>query len=184
MRVTFIKSDRRHYDVAIEREHGPRLVPRGAPGYDDHMPHDLSHYLVEEVFGLQLGVFGQLAAGGEGIFVPAAQDRSVRTRKAAHRLAVAGRADMGRSERLVYLCVSEWQRRAGRIAALPFGVDPDAVTVAELDRAVARLELESRRWRALPAGGSLVFEWPRRLTFNAAGSRLGRSENLAHVARR
>ncbi|CAM3313237.1 hypothetical protein OCAE111667_03235 [Occultella aeris] len=62
MRVTFTKVDGKRYLVAIERERGPALVPRHAPGYDDLMPHDLSHYLVEECFEIQLGVWGQLAA--------------------------------------------------------------------------------------------------------------------------
>ena len=68
MRVTFTRTDVRQYAVAIEREHGPRLVARSAPGYDDLMPHDVAHYVVEEVFGIRLGVFGQLAAGGAGVF--------------------------------------------------------------------------------------------------------------------
>jgi len=160
--------------VAIEREHGPRLVPRAAPGYDDLMPHDLAHYLVEEAFGIPLGVFGQLAAGGAGVFTPAAADRTARVRRSERRIAVAGRSDMGRSERLVHLCVSEWKRRSGLLAALPAGVDAGPVTAPELDRAVARLEQVSRRWRVLPVGGSLTLEWPRELAFDPAGSSLGR----------
>ena len=68
MRVTFTKVDTKRYAIAIVREHGPALVPRFAPGYDDLMPHDLAHYVVEEFFGIELGVWGQLAAGGGGIF--------------------------------------------------------------------------------------------------------------------
>ena len=121
MRVTFTRTGTRQYAVAIEREHGPRLVPRSAPGYDDLMPHDLAHYLVEETFGIRLGVFGQLAAGGAGVFTPASADRTVRVRRSEHRIAAAGRPDMGRSERLVYLCVSQWQRRTGLSTQRPVG---------------------------------------------------------------
>ena len=64
MRVVFTKVDAKRYSIAIEREHGPALVPRPAPGYDDLMPHDLAHYVVEEFFGIELGVSRQLAAGG------------------------------------------------------------------------------------------------------------------------
>ena len=40
-----------------------------APGYDDDIPHDLVHYVVEAVLGFGSGVFGRAAAGG-GTFVP------------------------------------------------------------------------------------------------------------------
>jgi hypothetical protein len=174
MRVTFTRDGGRRYSIAIERERGPELVPRPAPGYDDHLPHDLAHYLVEEQFGLALGVFGRLAAGGGGMYTPAPADRSERYARTARRLAAAGRHDMGRSETLVYLCVSEWQRRTGRRATLPDGVDTSAAGPAELDRAVRRLDEVSRRWHALPPGGSLTFTWPAAFTVDPGGSRRGR----------
>jgi len=51
MRVTFTKVEAKRYAIAIEREHGPPLAPRFAPGFDDLMPHDLAHYLVEDHTG-------------------------------------------------------------------------------------------------------------------------------------
>jgi hypothetical protein len=185
MQVTFTRAGQRRYSVAIVREHGPRLQPRLAPGYDDLMPHDLAHFVVEEQFGIALGVFGQLAAGGAGIFAPAPADRAGRTRRSAHRISLAGRDDMRRSEALAWLCVSEWQRRAGRRASLPSDADASAVPPADLDRAVRRLDEVSSRWQALAVGESLTLTWPERLTFNAAGSRRGRkSSNDRPGARR
>jgi hypothetical protein len=35
-----------------------------APGYDDLMPHDLQHFIVERTLGIRNGIFGQLAHGG------------------------------------------------------------------------------------------------------------------------
>jgi hypothetical protein len=186
MRVTFTQAGGRRYTVTIERDHGPRLVPRSAPGYDDHLPHDIAHYLIEETFGIELGVFGQLAAGGGGVFAPSPADRSGRTERTSRRIALAGRADMGRSERLVYRCVSEWEVRTGRRSRLAAGVDASMASAAEIERAVRRLDEVSARWRALPVGGSLTFEWPKRLVFDAAGSRRGRAterrnaSSLAH----
>ena len=56
MKVTFTKVDVKRYEITIVREHGPALLPRYGPGYDDLMPHDLAHYLVEESYGIELGV--------------------------------------------------------------------------------------------------------------------------------
>lgn len=45
-----------------------------APGYDDHIPHDLVHSVVEAELALQSGVFGRAARGG-GTFIAAPADR-------------------------------------------------------------------------------------------------------------
>ncbi len=164
MQVRFTRSGIRRYVVAIEREQGPPLVPRGGPGYDDHMPHDLAHYVVEEQLGLALGVFGQLAAGGGGMFVPAPADRTVGERRRVQRIAAEGRPDMIRSEAAVRVCMARWQARTGR-ASGPVAADHDGVvTPAEMERVVARIEELAARWHALPDGGSLVLEWPARFT--------------------
>ncbi len=150
--MTFTRRDTKHYTVTIERERGPRLVPRGGPGFDDHMPHDIAHYIVEEQLGIRLGVFGQFAEGGGGLFKPAPADFSEAYRKRVRRIASEGRADMRRSEAAVQLCVAAWQR-------VPTNVDPGIVTPAEREKVVRRFEEVSARWRALPPGGSLTFEW-------------------------
>ena len=172
MQVTFTKVDGKRYRVTIEREQGPALVPRFAPGYDDLMPHDVAHYVVEESYGIELGVWGQLAAGGGGIFAPAPEDNTLRHQRRAQRIGVVGRADMARSEQLVVLTVHTWERSIGRVkqATLPaLEVDP-----AQLAGAVRRMAVVAEQWRALPRGGSLTFTWPRGLTFDAATSHRGR----------
>lgn len=174
MKVTFTKTDGARYSVAITHENGPELVTRQAPGYDEYMPHDLAHFLVEEQFGLRLGVFGQLAAGGEGIFAPAPQDRSGRTRRTAHRAADTGRADMERSERLVTLCQPLWEIRSGRKPAVPAVVDMTLATPFQVDRMMYRFDEIAERWHALEPGESLTLEWPKALTFNTGGSSEGR----------
>jgi hypothetical protein len=173
MRVTFTKQAGRRYLVGIEREHGPVLQPRHGPGYDEVMPHDIAHYVVKEQLGIRLGVFGQLAAGGAGLFAPAPADRRGGDRRAARRFATAGRHDMRRSEAAVGRCVAEWQRRTG--AATGPVADVDAgLTESDVDRVVSRLEEVSRDWRALAPGAALTFAWPRTLTLNPAGSLQGR----------
>ena len=175
MKVTFTKVDPRRYFVAIEREHGPALVPRFGPGYDDLMPHDVAHYIVEELFEIELGVWGQLAAGGGGIFKPAPEDDTLRSRRTAQRIAAIGRSDMARSEDLVVVSVAAWERRIGRrkhqTRNVVTEVDPD-----RLEAAVQRLDEVANQWEAVQYGASLEFEWPRSLTFSAATSQRGRRQ--------
>jgi hypothetical protein len=152
VKVTFTRGDGRRYAVAVERERGPRLVPGGGPGFDDHMPHDIAHYIVEEQLGIRLGVFGQFAEGGGGLFKPAPADSSEAYRRRVRRIASEGREDMRRSEAAVQLCVAAWQR-------VPTDVDPGIVTPVELEKVVRRIDEVSARWRALPPGGSLTFDW-------------------------
>jgi hypothetical protein len=173
MQVTFTKTGGKRYTVAITREHGPALLPRFAPGYDDLMPHDLAHYVVEEYFNIELGVWGQLAAGGGGIFTPAPEDNTVTVQRRTQRIGAIGRADMARSEQLVVITVAAWERAIGRVKhqARPYAIDVDR---DELRGAVHRMGEVAERWRALPQGRSITFTWPRELTFNAAKSRRGR----------
>jgi hypothetical protein len=173
MQVSFTKVEDSRYRVTIERDHGPALVPRFAPGYDDLMPHDIAHYLVEECFEIKLGVWGQLAAGGGGIFSPAPEDNTLRNQRRVQRVGAVGREDMERSEQLVAITVAAWERTIGRMKHArreqPIQVDPIA-----LDAAVRRIGRVAPRWHALQSGGSLTFVWPRWLTFDAATSRRGR----------
>jgi hypothetical protein len=181
MRVTFSKLAGRRYLVAIDREHGPALQPRHGPGYDELLPHDVAHYVIEEQLGLQLGVFGQLAAGGCGLFAPAPADRRGSDRRADRRFAAAGRNDMRRSEAAVGYCVGEWQRRAGMAVGPIADLDVE-LSGSDVERVVSRLDEVSRAWRALPLGGALTFTWPRSATVNPAGSRQGRRRT--HAPRR
>jgi hypothetical protein len=173
MKVTFTKVPDKRYTVAIEREHGPALVPRPGPGYDDLMPHDLAHFLVEEYFEIMLGVWGQLAAGGGGIFTPAPHDNTLNYKRRGHRIGAIGRDDMARSEQLVVVIVSAWERSIDRVKhqTREFPIDIDADT---LQGAVHRMDEVARRWQALQHGSSMTFRWPSHLTFEASKARRGR----------
>ncbi len=173
MRVTFTKVDAKRYAIAIEREHGPPLVPRFAPGFDDLMPHDLAHFLVEEHFRIELGVWGQLASGGAGVFTPAPADNTLGQQRRAQRIAVTGRADMGRSEQLVAITVTAWERSIGRVKhqVRPFAVPVDPATLAA---AVRRLDEVARSWEALQYGAWLTLDWPTSLVLDLSKSHRGR----------
>jgi hypothetical protein len=113
MDVTFTKVAGRRYLMTVVRERGPRLAPRHGPGYDDYLPHDAVHFLVEAEARLPGGVFGQIAAGQSNIFW-AADPKGLRrqARREAKRIPTAAeRADMGRSEALAGCCQPLWELR-------------------------------------------------------------------------
>jgi hypothetical protein len=165
MEVTFTKATGRWYVMTVVREHGPRLAPRPGPGYDDHLPHDAVHFLVEAEARLSGGVFGRIAAGQNNIFWPAdptAQRRQAR-REAKRTSSAAERADMARSEELASVCQPLWELRAGHRAGVPpwFGRVPPATLKSPLtERILARLDEFAARWQALPAGGAITLSWP------------------------
>jgi hypothetical protein len=185
VKVTFTKVDDKRHLIAIEREHGPALVPRHGPGHDDLMPHDLAHFLVEEYYEIQLGVWGQLAAGGGGIFTPAPEDNTLPVRRRAQRIGAVGRSDMVRSEELVVVTVAAWERSIGRVRHRTGAVlnEPDAAT---LQGAVRRLDEVARRWHALERGDSMTLTWPAHLSVDTSKSHRGRrlAERAPHRARR
>jgi hypothetical protein len=173
MEVVFKRTGARRYAVIINV---PGRAPQGmnpAPGYDDHIPHDLVHYLVEAELGLDAGVFGRAARGG-GTFIASA-DHSLTTRERARQRRKQERLEasldagepnkrqMLSSERLAALCDVHWRRRHGQRPdpARSFKEEPlspdDAARVA---RVVDRLDRVAPLWKALPVDGELVFTWP------------------------
>jgi hypothetical protein len=166
MEVTFTKAAGRRYVMTVVRERGPRLAPRYGPGYDDYLPHDAVHFLVEAEARLSSGVFGQIAAGQNDIFWPAdprAARRQAR-RQAKRASTAAERADTGRSEQLAGLCQPLWELRAGHRRTLPLwwtSMMPGTVDSPLIDRILGRLDEFAERWHALQTGGSITLSWPR-----------------------
>jgi len=145
VRVRFEKKPRR-YGLYVERENAPALCLPTAPGYDDWLPHDLLHFVAEAELGLDGGVFGDLAAGGNArIFVPvdktlvAKMWRSQRIKK--RRL-----PDGRRSEELAAELERAWKTRR---------YDDDLAPVVE------KLDALAEEWHSLEIGRSLTLEWPR-----------------------
>jgi hypothetical protein len=170
MLVRFTRLAGPRYRVDVVRELDPPACMHVAPGFDEFLPHDLVHFLVEREFRVRLGIFGQLAAGGDaGTFWCAPADRNARLAQRAHRLLVAGRGDLGRSERLSAACFAAWEKTRGRRragAAWPAQMLHDTIAVAPADiaRVVEVFDEVAEKWHALETGQSLVFEWPPALT--------------------
>jgi hypothetical protein len=143
-----------------------------APGYDDDIPHDLVHYVVEAELALGAGVFGRAASGG-GTFIPGQsghpRERARRQRRQRRReqslrgVDEATQGDMVTSERLAGICDLEWRRRHGQKPDPRRSPPPAALSAtdeARVLRVVARLDALAPLWRALPIGGELAFVWP------------------------
>jgi hypothetical protein len=163
--VTFTKLTGRRYRMSVIREHGPALAPRQAPGYDDHLPHEAVHLLVELEAGLLGGVFGRLAAGQSNLFWtadPAAGPRQ--RRRERKRLPTSQeRADMARSELLASACPRLWELQTGHRTELPgwsARLDPDLLASPLVERIIDRLDAFAADWHELPPGESITVQWP------------------------
>lgn len=163
--VTFRKLSDRRYRMSVVRERGPELAPRNGPGYDDYLPHDAVHFLVEAEARLAWGVFGQIAAGRNNIFWPA--DPELRRGQARREKRMKPRpvelADMSRSEFLASVCKPLWEVRVGRRSALPdwdSGVQPDLLESPLVERILARLDEFANRWHPLLLHNSVTLPWP------------------------
>lgn len=167
MDVIFERTGARRYATVVAPiGEAPRRTDP-APGFDDQIPHDVVHYLVEAELGLTHGVYGRAAAGGGGFFPTGEGDPRERARarrrlkRRESSLSRADRGDMARSEQLAAWCDLAWRRRAGArtpewAECEPVPPDDEAV----VDRVVSRLDELAPLWRDLPIGGQLRFTWP------------------------
>lgn len=185
MTLIFHRTGQRRYAIEANRDAFPDVEMNPAPGYDAFMPHDILHLVVEAVLGLNHGIFGQLAAGGDarafrpkerssGSHRDVARERR-RLRKRGARLARSGEQESAQSERAAYVCWQEWlsrspsfeqQRRAEDMSSQATYVrdlmSPDeAERLAEvMDRICVHLDTISLRWRDLDVGESMCVQWP------------------------
>lgn len=176
MEVAFRRVGARRYSVVVLRE---GLPPHefGGPGYDDKMPHDLQHFIVERELGIKHGIFGFLAAGGEtgGDEREAGRDVSRCRRKGKRRdqrmIRRGERADGDASEAAAYLCWCAWLHRSGdpRVKAIAVNIASTPARLADEARrtygedAVARvcacMDELSARWSRLAIGESFTEVW-------------------------
>jgi hypothetical protein len=174
MDVIFERTGERRYAVIIEIPGRAVQKMHPAPGFDDHIPHDLVHYVVEAELGLAAGVFGR-AAGGGGTFIRTAagrlgaRARARQQRRQRRRERTLGAADDARhrdmitSERFAALCDLAWRRRHGQRPDPSREQPPEPLSredTARVNRIVARLDGIARVWHELPVGGKLAFTWP------------------------
>ena len=182
MDVVFRRTGARRYAVRVERKDSPTLEMNPAPGYDARLPHDLLHFVVEAELGLSLGIFGQLAVGGDaGSFHLAPSSSTARERsrhmrrikKRGERLARDGHREAQLSERAVVIFENEWTGRdsarrvrralspsSQRVLAKCSERERELFSEETILRVFRRLDQVSARWSRLQVGGSMTLPWP------------------------
>jgi hypothetical protein len=184
MLVTFLRTDERHYAVRAALAGRGIVEMNPAPGYDPFMPHDLQHFIVERALGIQGGIFGQLAAGGNARIFRAVLDRpdaretSRENRKLARKgkhLMSSHRSDSMRSERATFICWHDWLSHSDdpRLRAKAPRMEETACNmlarIAAEERALytpqkmaqirSQFQRLSERWSALRIGESITEPW-------------------------
>ena len=186
MILVFRRIGQRRYAVEAKRAPFPDVEMNPAPGYDERMPHDLMHLVVEAQLGLSRGVFGQLAAGGDaGTFHPSLE-QNLSSREAARvrrrlkargkTLLRDGRDESAQSERATYICWSEWLARSksrGQLAGaqataqqarqvrdLAPAMELHALSERKLEEICQHLDELSSHWSRLEVGESMAVRWP------------------------
>jgi hypothetical protein len=179
--VTFTRRSGARYGVDVIRDSGPPARLRVVKLDAEWLPGEIAHFLVEREFGLKLGIFGQLAAGGDaGRFWAAPADRDSRLAHRSHRLQVTGRGDLRRSVALVAWCTAAWEIETGRRSVghprtegsdgpWPL-LDVTAVPHEQVAGAVRCLAAAADAWNELDPGQRISFEWPLSLTLTARRS--------------
>jgi hypothetical protein len=168
--ATFTKVDGGRYMMEVTGAKGPELGPRQGPGYDEFLPHDVVHFIVEDEAGLSGGVFGRVADGQSNLFpLPEARDgRRHRRRVARHQLSKSDHKDMAARSFSPASVRRSGNFGRGEAARSPSGsarLIQEVLDSPLIERVLCRLDDFAERWSALPAGGSITLVWsvrPRR----------------------
>jgi hypothetical protein len=168
MRVTFFRvPDHQRGHALVERDDGVVYQLDGGP-ITAALPHDLVHFTVEDALDMRDGIWGAIAGGA--VLGSMSHKGGRRPPHAAERSAALLRAHHDRMQRAELLAAI-----AHRVAQAPstsadaiarmlrewFDALPDpGVEPAAIAGAAEALRQAERRWRALPVGGSLSFDWP------------------------
>ena len=186
MLLIFRRTGQRRYAVEARRTSFPDVEMNPAPGYDQCIPHDMMHLVVEAKLGLTRAVFGQLASGGDaGTFhlSPHSQGTTrdlARLRRAVkargEKLLREGRDESVQSERATFICWYEWLSRSQsneprttaqtmshqakqvrEVTAAKELRKLDETTLADICRHLDEL---SSHWSRLNIGEAMTVRWP------------------------
>jgi hypothetical protein len=167
MIVTFSRTGERRYRISVE---GPGVTAswmEPAPGYDELLPHDMAHFVVENEFGIRGGVFGQLASGGTAkTFHPYDEKKRRKLIRRGRELAAKERSDADLSERLVAITFGTWKKDPYTPKA------DDLISQDDIERVCRRFDEVSGVWSKLKIGESMSLVWdPAAIRKGVAGSK-------------
>jgi len=185
MLLEFQRSGQRRYGIHVKRPPFPDVEMSPAPGYDQLMPHDMMHLVVEARLGLTRGVFGQLAEGGDAgtfhlsIYKQTTRELSrarSRLRTRGKKLLLEGRDESAQSERAAYICWHEWRNRSSvdKQRSEARSMTSQARQVKDVAGKQELLNLNKRKieeicdyldklsshWSQLEVGQSMIVRWP------------------------
>src|ERR1044071_9769849 len=181
MLLIFRRTGQRRYAVEARRASFPDVEMNPAPGYDQCIPHDMMHLVVEAKLGLTRAVFGQLAAGGDaGTFHLSPQSQETprnltRLRKElkarGNKLLREGRDEAVQSERATYICWHEWMARsqsrkpfmtqqAKQVRAVTPAKELRKIDATTLREICCHLDALSSHWSRLKVGEAMTIRWP------------------------
>ena len=186
MVVVFRRTGERRYAVDVKRPPYRDLEMDPAPGYDQLMPHDLMHLVVEAELGLKQGIYGQLSSGGDaGTFRPTFTARESsreiarlrrRVKQRGAKLLQHGRDDCAQSERATNICWQQWRARsqsssqktnaaamkqqAKEVRDVAGDSELAALNQKKLNEICEHLDELSAYWSRLEVGESMAVSWP------------------------
>lgn len=151
MKVTFTRTGERRYRIDVEGPGVIRSFMEPAAGYDERLPHDLAHFVVEKYLRLNAAVYGRLAAGGHQ-FQPVGGKR-LKGKKGKDTITADERRQAELAERVIDIACHKWLGRS-YTGAPANGVSPDdiAAICREFDRV-------GEIWSTLGVGGSMTVDW-------------------------
>jgi len=185
MKVEFQKTGERRYAVRILREDLPVLEMNPAPGFDELMPHDLCHFIVEKALGIENAIFGQLAGKGTaGTFrnAPTANGNTKNDSRMRRKAAQKGKKmvkenldSYGKSERATYIFWQNWlensedeelKKRAAEMKPNAESIigqmktdEKKLYTKETFAKVRAEMTKLSEQWQNLKAGKSITIDW-------------------------
>ena len=155
MKVTFTRTGDKRYRIDVEGAGVVASFMDPAAGYDEKLPHDMAHFVVENTLGLMGGVFGQLASGGHAhTFRPVEEPKNSRAKKRGDRISTASRHDAALAERVIFRAQRTWMK--GDMTDVPNVRD---VSDRDLERVCQEFERVSAIWSQLKVGDSMSLAW-------------------------
>jgi anaerobic selenocysteine-containing dehydrogenase len=152
MEVTFTRTGQRRYRVSVD---GPDVVSSymdPAPGYDERLPHDMAHFIVENELGIKGGVFGQIAAGGAFI-IPTDNTKRRKIARRRERIAHVNHKDALLSEHVIAVTCNLWQKKTSEAPSIA-GFPAEAIK-----RVCREFDAASEAWTRLGVGESMTLVW-------------------------
>ncbi|CAN5484480.1 hypothetical protein BH10ACI2_BH10ACI2_11520 [soil metagenome] len=152
MKVTFTRTGERRYRVSVEGTGVIASYMEPAAGYDERLPHDLAHFVVENDLGIMGCIFGPLSNGGSG-WAPLDETKKRKPGKSGNPKKNLDQKEAEMTERVIDIACHKWTGRKYTGAMIK------GVTTGDIDRICGKFDDVSSVWSKLRVGESMTLEW-------------------------